>query len=100
MAQFSRQEFTKHLNTKFNFKVEGSKPIDLELIEVTGYMGQEGEEQGMERFSLFFTAPDGILLPQHTYAVEHEQLGAFELFLVPLGPKNGNRYEAVFNSYR
>lgn len=35
--------------------------------------------------------------PQGTYLVEHEQLGAHDLFIVPLGPdQNGMRYEVIF----
>jgi hypothetical protein len=32
-------------------------------------------------------------LPQRIFRLEHAELGAFELFLVPIGP---GEYEAVF----
>ena len=54
----------------------------------------------MERFSLYFTGPDRYL-PQHVYRIEHEQMGALDLFLVPVGKlDNGFRYEAVFNYFK
>jgi hypothetical protein len=36
-------------------------------------------------------------LPQRIYRVEHGELGAMEIFLVPIGPDEvAHRYEAVF----
>ena len=97
-VQLTEQEFSKHLNTKF--RVTAEEPIELELTEVKSYVGKENEQSGMERFSLFFTGPDRYL-PQHVYQIEHEQMGALELFLVPVGKlDNGFRYEAVFNYFK
>jgi hypothetical protein len=37
------------------------------------------------------------LLPQRIYRLEHDELGALDLFLVPIGrDDSGVRYEAVF----
>ena len=48
-------------------------------------------------FSLLFHGPPTPILPQRIYPVDHGAIGAFELFLVPLGPDRvGMRYEAVF----
>ena len=48
-------------------------------------------------FALVFRGPAGDVLPQGTYHVEHDALGAFDLFLVPIGADaDGVRYEAVF----
>jgi hypothetical protein len=55
----------------------------------------------MERFSAFFVGPEQPLLPQLTYTVNHEQMGEFELFLVPVARIDGGfRYEAVFNYFK
>ena len=92
-------EFYKHVNTKF--RVVSEPPIELELVEVKGYLSKEHEQQGMERFSAFFRGPTQPLLRQGIYAVEHEGMGAFELFLVPIAQdEQGCRYEAVFNYFR
>jgi hypothetical protein len=49
-------------------------------------------------FSLLFHAPGTDHMPQQIVAVEHEQLGRFDLFLVPLGPEGDRmQYEAVIN---
>ena len=98
-APLTEEEFSKHVNTKF--RVSGDQPIELELYQVKGYLSQSHEQQGMERFSAFFRGPREPLLPQRVYALEHERMGAFELFLVPVAQdENGCRYEAVFNYFK
>jgi hypothetical protein len=98
-APLTEKEFSKHVNTKFRVAVE--PPVELELTEVKGYLSREHEETGMERFSAFFRGPVDRFLRQQTYSIEHEQMGAFELFLVPVSQgHDGFRYEAVFNYYQ
>ncbi|HKG81156.1 MAG TPA: hypothetical protein VKA78_17095 [Pyrinomonadaceae bacterium] len=98
-ATLTEAEFSKHLNTKF--RIAGDQPIELELTEVKGYLSKAHEQSGMERFSAFFNGPREPYLPQRVYALEHERMGAFELFLVPLArDENGVRYEAVFNYFK
>jgi hypothetical protein len=49
------------------------------------------------RYSLIFREVKGPALLQGTYRVEHPQLGVFPLFLVPIGPKQGDvLYQAIF----
>jgi hypothetical protein len=98
-APLTEEEFSKHLNTKFRVAIE--EPIDLELTEVKGYLGKAHEQSGMERFSAFFRGPRDPFLSQRAYPIEHDQMGAFQLFLVPLSrDENGVRYEAVFNYFK
>ena len=98
-ATLTEAEFSKHVNTKF--RVASDDPVELELTEVKGYLSQAHEADGMERFSRFFRGPADRYLEQKTYSIEHEQIGAFELFLVPVsGDVKEFRYEAVFNYYR
>jgi hypothetical protein len=48
-------------------------------------------------FSLVFRGPGEELLPQSTYLLEHPELGALQIFLVPISrDEGGARYEAVF----
>lgn len=50
--------------------------------------------------SVYFDGPADPLLPQRAYAVEHEQMGMFDLLIVPLvRQQQGCRYEAVFNYF-
>ena len=98
-AELTEKEFSKHVNTKFRIPIE--PPLELELTEVKGYLSQPNEQTGMERFSAFFHGPSDRLLPQGSYPLEHELMGAFELFLVPIArDEMGFRYEAVFNYFK
>lgn len=49
-------------------------------------------------FSIILTAKDKqCYFPQGIYTVEWDELGTFELFLVPIGPTaEGMNYQAVF----
>ena len=67
---------------------------EVELIEVS-----ESEAPGPERqqFSVVFRGGSDQPLPQRIYRVEHDELGALEIFLVPIGPDEvAQRYEAIF----
>ena len=98
-ASLTEEEFSRHLSTKF--RVTGEEPIELELTEVKGYLGQANEHAGMERFSVFFHGMGDHCLPQQIYPVEHDVMGAFDLFLVPIArDERGFCYEAVFNYFK
>lgn len=100
-AELTEAEFSKHLQTKFHVRQDADNQIDLELDEVKPYSSRHQEHEGMERFSAFFIGPPQPLLPQMIYLVKHEQMGEFELFLVPVSRvERGFRYEAVFNYFR
>ena len=82
----------------FDVTVDGSATIPTELVEATesaesGGPGPDGQQRS--QFSLIFLGDPG--LPQGTYRMAHQELGAFDIFLVPLGP-DGDRmqYQAAF----
>jgi uncharacterized protein DUF6916 len=100
MTDQTEKEFSKHVGTKFQTTID-EREIQLELTEVKGYSSAENEEQGMERFSLFFMGPVDIKLPQQTFQMQHEKMGEIFLFLVPISMnEKGFRYEAVFNYFK
>jgi uncharacterized protein DUF6916 len=78
--------------------------FEAELADVTEYpAGAAGTFRAP--FSVVFHGPLEPVMPQGIYRVEHEQFGALELFIVPLGPNVPRdrgaapavmRYEAVF----
>ena len=69
----------------------GAVSFEVELVEVNEIPREPG---GRAPFSLVFQGGDPELtLPQRIYRVEHAQLGALDIFLVPIAP---GRYEAVF----
>jgi len=94
-------QFAEQLNTTFRVRVDAPQPLELKLIEVKGWHRQAQEQREMERFSVFFKGPANILMPQHIYTLEHEQLGTFDIFLVPVAQgEDGFRYEAIFNYFK
>jgi hypothetical protein len=100
MANLTEQKFSKHVGTQFKTAL-GEHEVNLTLAEVKAYTPLENEQDGMERFSVFFDGPGDIVLPQKTYQLQHDKMGEIDLFLVPIsGDQNGFRYEAVFNYYK
>jgi hypothetical protein len=90
----TKEAFTENLNTNFRIPLESSSVAEMELIEVVETTATPRQQQ----FSLFFRGPLEYLLPQGTYHMEHEKMGAIDLFIVPVGrEQDGFRYEAVFN---
>ena len=83
--------FAGHLNTKF--RVVDQPGTELELIEV-----DDGSKGRHISFSLQFRGPQQPMLPQRIYALEHDALGRFDLFIVPIErDAQGLKYQAVFN---
>ena len=75
--------------------MESGEKLDLELVEVTA--GPAGGAGLRAPFSILFTGSLDPLLPQKTYSFQHEELGSFDLFIVPVGQDEaGTHYEAVF----
>jgi len=91
------QAFSGLLRNTFRVLLPGSPPLPLELTEVT----EHSSSPQVESFSLIFRGPLAPVLPQQIHKVEHDKLGAFDLFLVSIGPdKAGTCYQAVFNRLR
>jgi hypothetical protein len=52
---------------------------------------------GRQPFSLTFRGPPDPVLQQGIYQLEHAELGALEIFIVPIGKDaDGTSYEAIF----
>ncbi|MET0554954.1 MAG: hypothetical protein ABW221_18070 [Vicinamibacteria bacterium] len=83
------------------FTVEGqAKRLSLQLVEVGDLASAQtaGTVGSDLSFAALWSGPVGMPLPQQTYRLNHPQLGAFAIFLVPVGrPGKVRYYEAVFN---
>jgi hypothetical protein len=96
LNRLTSADFTPYLNQTFTVDLDEQMVIPLELVSVT----ETGSARdGWQPFELLFLGPvSRQYLVQGTYRLEHEQMGALDIFLVPLGPEGGRmRYEAVFN---
>jgi len=82
-------DFAPLLHDRFRI-TNDEHSFDVELVEVaeTGAGGPSRRQ-----FSIVFQGGPAPPLPQRIYRIEHEQLGAADIFLVPIA---ADRYEAVF----
>src|SRR3954451_4954265 len=77
-------DFAPHQGQLFRVvAAEEGPPFEVQLIEVA-----ESDAPGPahHQFSLVFRGGPDAPLPQRIYRVEHDDLGALEIFLVPIGP--------------
>ena len=93
--------FLPLLNTQFQVHTESSTPVALTLVEVSDLnrFPEREVRRGKRGFSLLFKGSREHFLPQRLYPFEHEALGTFELFIVPVHPDDDQTfsYEAIFN---
>lgn len=98
----TRSLLTGQLQTSFGVEAAraDSRRLALTLVEVADLpsapvAGTAGSELC---FSAIFSGPAAAPLAQRTYRLNHRLLGAFSVFLVPVGlPASTRHYEAVFN---
>jgi hypothetical protein len=89
-----REELHKQLNTTFQIHFAPDAVMDAELISVS-----EVREMGSyESFSITFLVPGDCPIWQHTYRIDHPEMGEMALFLVPTGKSDGGAtYVSLFN---
>jgi hypothetical protein len=87
--------FAPRIGERFRLSAAEGNAIDATLIEATP-LGASARG-GRQPFSLVFLGPLAPVWPQRIYHVEHEALESCDLFLVPIGPRDGGmQYQAVF----
>lgn len=90
----THEAFARHLKTKFQVQLEAGNSAELQLIEVSELKVYERQEE----FWLHFLGPNEFFLGQGTRLMQHDEMGQFDLFLVPIKQDDqGYYYEAVFN---
>jgi hypothetical protein len=100
LEKLSITTFAERTGQSFRIFPDGAQPLAVELVEVTDLTSPGGAgtpKRERAPFSIVFRGPRDLALPQRIYRMEHDDLGTFELFLVPIGAGNdGTRYEAIF----
>ena len=98
VENFDASTFSGRGGEQFRLLCDDGSTLDLELVSVT--LGSVPPDDGRGRrvpFSIVFRGSLEPLLPQQIYGFEHDELGSFELFIVPIGPDEaGMQYQAVF----
>lgn len=90
-------DFVPHLHTRFFLAVDDATTFPMELVEAAESRFNPGVEGRRQPFSTVFLGPGDVVLPQGIYRLTHPEMGALDLFLVPIGvDASGVRYEAVF----
>lgn len=94
-------KFRPLVGTRFRIRPRPERTIDAELLDARALGGaarsRAGESRRRAPFSLAFRTTLSAALPQCIYRVEHDELGVYDIFLVPIGPDEvGMVYEAIF----
>ena len=93
----THETFAQHANTKFQVQVDENTSVELELTEISELKLHPNQEE----FAIVFRGLLNVFLGQGLRAVTHDQMGQFDLFLVPVRQdEQGFYYEAVFNRIR
>lgn len=97
MQDLTQQGLAKMVNESV-YLVDGEKKVELQVVECKP-LNARGRAAGQrEPFSLIFRGPKNPVLPQRIYQIDFGALGAFDIFIVPVGPDDGGMlYEAIFN---
>ncbi|HEV2147820.1 MAG TPA: hypothetical protein VGR37_10490 [Longimicrobiaceae bacterium] len=93
---FTHETFAGHVGEPFRIHADDGSSIEARLASArTWGSGSDGHRVP---FTLTFHGPLSPVLPQRIYRLQHDGIGTFELFLVPVGPAGGEmQYEAVFS---
>ena len=96
-ASLSHEAFTQHANTTFQVQIDENTNVPLELTNISELKVHPQQEE----FALTFRGPADMFLGQGIRPFTHDQMGQFELFIVPIRQdEQGFYYEAVFNRLR
>jgi hypothetical protein len=100
LEDFMIDTFSRRIGERFRIRAPGPAVIEVELADATAASAAGSPRVGGDKrlpFSVVFRGPLEPILMQRIYRFEHDALGAFDLFIVPIGPdESGMRYEAVF----
>jgi len=96
LEQLSLADFAGLRHSRFRVQADARNTVELELVEATPAASGSSPPSG--NFSLLFHGPLRPILAQRIHRFEHDQLGRFDLFIVPVGQTDaGTQYQAVFN---
>ena len=91
----NRTDFSQVVGTTFRVRFDAGEDVQLELAQCDPLAAPARETASREApFALLLRGSPQVQLPQQIHIFEHERLGTFEMFIVPVGP---GEYEAVFN---
>jgi hypothetical protein len=94
LAALTLATFEPRVGEAFTLHADDEEKLALTLREATMLGERPG---GRDAFSVVFVGPSEPVLPQAIYRLRHDELGALEIFIVPIAQDaEGTSYEAVF----
>lgn len=100
MQTLTLGDFASHVNETFTVSLDhGQGNAPFTLVEARP-MNEGITLAGAARapFALLFRNEAAILFPQRIYPMQHEAMGEFGIFLVPIAREQaGFLYQAIFN---
>jgi len=88
--------FSPRVGEMFVLDVSGNAGERLELVEVNALPSQGGPRE--QPFALIFKGPGGSGQQQGMVKLTHDDMGEFDIFLVPVEEdQRGRLFEAIFN---
>lgn len=90
------EDFKDRVGSNFTVTYPDIPPISLVLDEAEPLPNYRPKQR--PPFSLVFIGPNDPMLLQAIHRMTHDEMGALEIFLVPIGKdERGYSYQAVFN---
>jgi hypothetical protein len=87
--------FEARVGERFRIRAQPGSELEAELIEARA-LGNAARGRRVP-FTLSFRTRQLAALPQRIYEVAHDDMGSYDIFLVPIGPDGrGMVYEAIF----
>ena len=94
LGSVAADDFARHLGESFTVTLDNDEELTLVLTEVEKLGGESS--RAATGFSLIFEGGDPSM-EQATHPVTHPRLGSLDLFLVPIGERDGVRkYQVIF----
>jgi hypothetical protein len=100
LDSLTAEDFRAHIGETYRLvplEADATAPVEAELVSVTGHPAHEGSPRAP--FDIVFRAPADTGHGQGMFRLEHDEVDALELFVVPIGPQPGSdgiHYQAVF----
>ena len=96
LSELTLATFGPLVGHPFAIEAADDTRIHATLIEAVS-VGDQPVAGGRMPFSIIFSGPGDLILPQGIHRLENETLGSLDVFLVPLQPEAGEaRYQAIF----
>ena len=95
LDELRREDFEPYIGQRMDVRV-GEEIIALEVGSVAPIANPSPRKH--PPFALILLARERYMPNQGVFHLAHPKLGEIELFMVPIGPKDGAmRYEVIFN---